>query len=132
MNDQISQDPEEKPEFAHYGVASSDLAHVIIEFAKPMLEQCGTYNRREEAISYAILAWNLSLENAAEQERLRRDIESQVPESDRDEIHALFDYLIKRKQEFYADNRFYILEYTLTPSGDGMRIEMSTRYVPRS
>jgi hypothetical protein len=133
MNSQTLEPPgENSPDFARYGVATSDLAHVIIEFAKPMLQYCDSYASREEAISYAILAWNLSLEKPAEQERLRLEVESQVPGENREQIHALFDFLLSRKQEFYADNRFYILEYTLNRKGDGMRIEMSTRFIPRS
>ncbi len=131
MNDMPSAENDATPDFARYGVASSDLANVIVAFAQPMLEQCETYGKREEAVSWAILAWNLSLEKPAEQKRLRAEVVAQIPESGREQMDALLEYLLQRKQELYADNRFYILDYTLTPHGEGMRIEMSTRFVPR-
>ncbi|HNW59627.1 MAG TPA: hypothetical protein PKI62_08135 [bacterium] len=128
--DEHSAAPESR--FARYGVANSDLAQVIIRFAEPMLKYCETYEKREEALSYAILAWNLSLENAAVRDAALQDIAAQVPEEQRTGIEELMRYLLKRKEAEFADNRFLIVDYRLIRQDESMQIEMTTRYVPRT
>jgi hypothetical protein len=119
--------------FAKAGSAvSSDVAAIIIKYAAPLLQQCHDFSGREKAISYAILAWNLSLEKPAVQERERRGIEDMIIEKEREHIHQLFDFLIQRKQQQFSDNRFYIVDYELTENEGKMEIRMDTKYITRA
>lgn len=117
--------------FAQYGVADSDLARVIVEFAEPMLKHCASYAAREEAISYAILAWNLSLESESGREESLHEMLAQLPAEKEPEIAALMQFLLRRKAELFADNRFLVVDYTLERRGEKMQIEMTTKYIPR-
>lgn len=117
--------------FTRYGVADSDLARVIVEFAEPMLKHCTSYAAREEAISYAILAWNLALESESGREESLREMLAQFPAEKEPEIAALMQFLLRRKAELYADNRFLVVDYTLARQGENMQIEMTTKYIPR-
>ncbi len=129
MSDPVNDAATEK--FAHYGLADSDLARVIVEFAEPMLKHCASYAAREEAISYAILAWNLALESEAGREAALQEMLAQLPAEKEPEISALMQFLLRRKQELFADNRFLVVDYTLDRRGDRMQIEMTTKYIPR-
>ncbi len=129
MSDPVNDAATEK--FARYGLADSDLARVIVEFAEPMLKHCASYAAREEAISYAILAWNLALESEAGREAALQEMLAQLPAEKEPEISALMQFLLRRKQELFADNRFLVVDYTLDRRGDRMQIEMTTKYIPR-
>jgi hypothetical protein len=113
------------------GAISSDLATLIVEYATPLLQQCTTFAAREKAITYAVLIWNLSLEEPAQQERERQHLEEMVEADEREQIHQLFDYLLQRKHDLYDANRFYIVDYELIRHGDGMEIRMETKYKKR-
>lgn len=118
--------------FAQYGVADSGLARVIVQFAEPMLKFCATYQAREEAISYAIFAWNLALEpESARDQQLQRLLAQQPPDKT-GEISALLRYLLQRKEAHFADNRFMIIDYRLDRVGEKMHIEVTTKYLPRN
>lgn len=131
MTQHDEQEPTPQENFARYGVAESDLARVIIRFAEPMLAYCERYTAREEAISYAIFAWNLSLESASERERQLAEMLAQLEPAEAARIGALMRFLLQRKQAEFADNRFIILDYQLNRQGEAMQIEMTTRYIPR-
>jgi hypothetical protein len=119
--------------FGKAGAAvSSDLATIIIEYATPLLQHCVDFRGREKAISYAILAWNLSLEKSAVQDRERREIEEMIEPEEREQIHQLFDFLIQRKLQMFPDNRFYIVDYELDETEGKMQIRMDTKYVTRA
>ncbi len=122
--------PEQPPEPGGQ-VVSSDLAGVIVDYAAPLLQYCTTFAAREKALTYAVLAWNLSLEEPAAQEQERQHLEEMVEPGEREQIHQLFDYLLQRKRELYADNRFYIVDYELIRHGEGMEIRMDTKYKKR-
>lgn len=122
--------PEQPPEPGGQ-VVSSDLAKVIVDYAAPLLQHCTTFAAREKALTYAVLAWNLSLEEPAVQEQERQHLEAMVEAGEREQIHQLFDYLLQRKRDVYADNRFYIVDYELIRHGDGMEIRMDTKYKKR-
>jgi hypothetical protein len=113
-------------------VISSDLSKLIVEFADPLLQHCTTFAAREKAVSLAVLAWNLSLEGPDAQAQERQNLEEMVDAGEREQIHQLFDYLIQRKRDLYAANRFYIVDYELVPRGEGMEIRMETKYIKRS
>jgi hypothetical protein len=117
--------------FAKYGVADSDLSRVIVRFAEPMLKHCETYQAREQAISYAILAWNLALEPEPNRGALLAELLAQIPADEADEKTALMQFLLKRKEEQFADNRFMIIDYRLDRQGENMHIEVTTKYLPR-
>lgn len=124
--------PTEQPHFGDYNQVNSDLAKVIIEYALPLLQQCKTYEAREGAISYAILGWNLSLENETERENLMTEIFKPLSAEENEQIQQLFTYLIKRKNELYPDNRFYIIDYELKRHGEKMEIKVVTKYIART
>jgi len=118
--------------FAKAGaVVTSDLAPVIMEYASPLLQQCSDFASREKAISYAILAWNLSLEKPGQQQEERRELLALIDPSEREQIDQLFDFLLQRKQQRFADNRFYIVDYELNQVGSGLQIRIDAKYRPR-
>ncbi|MBN2354470.1 hypothetical protein JXO59_00070 [candidate division KSB1 bacterium] len=118
--------------FSQYHQVNSDLAKLIIEYAAPMLEHCTTFETRQDAISYAILCWNLSLEDEAERKIIEEQIASQYPVEKKEEILRLIDFLIKRKDALYADNRFYVIDYEITRRGENLKLEVSSKYLPRN
>ncbi|HOT96365.1 MAG TPA: hypothetical protein PLG50_01505 [bacterium] len=131
MRESDEREPTPQEKFARYGVAESDLARVIIRFAEPMLAYCENYTAREEAISYAIFAWNLSLETDSERERQLADMLSRLAPDQVDQIAALMRFLLQRKEAEFADNRFLIVDYQLKRQGEAMQIEMTTKFIPR-
>lgn len=119
--------------FAKAGaVVTSDLASLIIDFASPLLQHCVDFSAREKAISYAILAWNLSLEQPQVREQEQRDIESMIEPDQREQIHSLLEFLIQRKETLYRDNRFFIVDYELNETDKGMEIRIDTKYLVKS
>jgi|GEM_PF-690516 len=126
----VSADRDNRP-FEQYQQVDSALARVITEFAAPLLQHCTTYEAREEAITFAVLCWNLSLEAEEERAAIQQQLLDQMAEEKREQHGMLFDYLIRRKLETYADNRFYIIDYELIRKGEAMEIRISSKYLTR-
>jgi hypothetical protein len=118
--------------FEQYQQVDSALARVITDYAAPPLRHCTSYEAREEAITYAILGWNLSLEAEEERAVIRQELLGQMVEEKREQFGMLFDYLIQRKLETYPDNRFYIIDYDLLRQGEAMEIRISSKYLDRN
>jgi hypothetical protein len=96
----------------------------------PAAQHCADFSAREKAISYAILAWNLSLEQPQVREQEQRDIENMIEPDQREQIHSLLEFLIERKETHYRDNRFFIVDYELSETEKGMEIRIDPNISP--
>ncbi len=117
--------------FASYKVVHSNLAPIIMEYASPMLAHCTTFEARCEAISYAVLCWNLALDEESERQRIEEQIKYQYPPEESDQILKLIDFLIQRKNRLYPDNRFYIIDYEINQRDKNIELRVTTKYLPR-
>jgi hypothetical protein len=105
------------------------MSDVLEAFAEPYLEFATNHNQREKLFSVAIIAWNaaimpeqdrqLIIEKTLEQ-GLKGDAQSQQDARD------IIDEMISRKQQLFADNQRYILDFQLQDSGKQFHLSVAS------
>ncbi len=104
------------------------MSEIILDLAKPLLEESEEFDWKLTALDLAIIAWNLSLAPEAEQQRLQREFPQMFGDP---ETRELFDLLLERKAELYPDNQRVIVDYEIRPKGSGHALRIiSTPELP--
>ncbi len=106
------------------------MSEVILDFAKPLLDECKDDESIAKATGLAILIWNLSLLPQSDLDREIEKVCAGLSNSDdaRDSA-ALMDYanlLLERKKKYYADNKRTIINYHISGSGKDLRLDVAS------
>lgn len=105
------------------------MSEVLEAFAEPYLEFATSHSQREKIFSIAIIAWNAAI--MPEQERqliidqtmtegLKGDLQAQKDTKD------IIDEMIVRKQQLFADNQRYIIDFQLQDSGKQFHLSVAS------
>ncbi|MCM8775583.1 MAG: hypothetical protein NC930_04435 [Candidatus Omnitrophica bacterium] len=112
------------------------MSEVIMDFAEPLLKDLERTSGIEmddqlqkNIIIFAIFAWNAALLPAPEREKMKKSIITGLPRPLNAKDFELaasywFDELIKRKKEFFSDNRRYIVDFEFSGSGDTLYLNV--------
>jgi hypothetical protein len=105
------------------------MSAVILEFARPMLDNATNDEMRRNIISFAILAWNLALykeygKDEAFQKLHDLALSYYTEETRRQEFHYFLAKLLQRKHEAFADHKRFILEYEVSFSRDNIHLNV--------
>lgn len=104
------------------------MSHVILDFARPLLETCADRDAEKKAISLAIFVWNVTLLPAAARKQTLEAYLSQCRQAiPAEEYETLSDYierLVQDKATRFADNRKKITNCTFGDFGDDRHIEV--------
>jgi hypothetical protein len=109
------------------------MSEVLIDFASPLIE---VFPGREDAhltFSLATLAWNASLLPKRERKRLVGEIASELFPSDREgseTTKSFVNWMIKRKEQYFRDNKRFILDFQISGSGDDVRLSVVSSLDP--
>ena len=105
------------------------MSAVILDFARPMLNNVTNDDMRRNIISFAILAWNLALykergNDEAFQKLHDMALSSHTDETRRQQFHHFLAKLLQRKREFFSDYKRFILDYELSFTRDNMHLDV--------
>lgn len=92
------------------------MSEIILDLAKPLLDESDEFDWKLTALDLTIIAWNLSLAPEVEQERLQREFPQMFGDP---ETRELVDFLLDRKAALYPDNQRVIVDYEIRRKGRG-------------
>ena len=104
------------------------LSDVIVDFAKPLLTKALVPNQEEKAISIAILVWNMCIVPDKMMAELRAKLHESIGKGDKqaiDDMNEVVDFLVKRKNLLYGDDKRFILSYNITNIKKGIHLEVA-------
>ncbi len=110
------------------------MSEVLVDFAEPLLEAADDNLSAEVAITISALVWNLTFmpENKREDEILKM-IPIVSPTDDINDLimtKSIINMLIVRKEEFFADNKKYILDYEISFAGNkGLNLSVASTLI---
>jgi hypothetical protein len=104
------------------------MSEVLLDFIEPYVDEpADDVDNLRKVLVVAIVAWNAAIVPHAEGEKLIEICLDAMPETMHAEARAWLDELIRRKQQYFADNRRLIINYTVTMRPDGPFVQvMST------
>jgi len=94
----------------------------VIELAEPISEAGDGVLPARTAISFATLAWNLSL---LPEDVRRRELRAAAKEVEPDSLALRFEFqhmvsmLVRRKRELFPEDERFIMDYELVPAANG-------------
>ena len=112
------------------------MSEVLKAFVAPYLDHAKNPNQRKGLFTLAVLAWNLALipENDRQpmiDQMIEQGLKLSAPLIQQD-MRGLIDELIVRKQQFFADNQYYILSYELQETGKECQIAVASTLMNQS
>ena len=112
------------------------LSAVIWDYAEPLTKAVTSAEDTRKAARLAILCWNLALVPGDEQRAHAEDALRKVANGDstmEQELLAILEMMIRRKQDYFSDDDRLIAEYSITDCEDGLHLMVkSTHFKPDS
>ncbi|MBW2149689.1 MAG: hypothetical protein JRI22_22070 [Deltaproteobacteria bacterium] len=106
------------------------MSEVVLDFAKPLLDECRDSDTEKKAISLAILVWNMSLlpENSRDQ-AIQKMYSDLLPSDDATDLATMMycvDMLMERKRKYFPKNKRAIIDYQFSGSGKDRRLDVAS------
>ncbi len=101
------------------------MSEVILEFAEPILDTIDGDELFQNAISFAVICWNLSFFPQQQQLAKWNEIANEMDRShlfSRPEIENWVWILLERKRTFFEDDRRIVADYNIIDEGDHNRL----------
>ena len=118
-----------QPEYFVESVPVRKISEVVIDYAEPLLNLAEEGEAKKRAIAIAILLWNISFlpeQEALEEFEIRLgDIMGDDPEAKQD-LRGIFESMYFRKSTLFANDRRYILDYSLKKGHGGYHLTVSS------
>ena len=100
------------------------LSAVLLDFLDPEIEDWETEDELRKLIGFGIVAWNAALLPPEEMKIEISTALSGLPLDTRIALKSVLDMLIRRKREYYADDRRLVLEYHLSMTRNGPHLSV--------
>ncbi|MDE3088673.1 MAG: hypothetical protein KGJ80_04735 [Chloroflexota bacterium] len=108
----------------------SKISAVFWKFIEPFKQYATTLQAMEKLVVLGICAWNAALLPKDTQQKLMdeimRNVLRQAGEEWRDDLTYILTSLLKRKEQFFADDRRYIASYHLADTGAEYHLSMAS------
>lgn len=93
------------------------MSEVLEAFVEPYLYTTHTYEQQKVLLTIACFAWNLSLlpanQRSVELDRIIHSLTLGGDRQEEQETREILEEMMVRKQDFFADNKRYILDFEL-------------------
>ncbi len=110
------------------------MSEVILDFAKPLLDECDDEESEKSAIGLAILIWNASLFPKKDRDKeIQKIISGTIPANDISDLAAMKHYvnmLLERKKKYYPNNKKFIVNYQFSVSRNSRRLDVASTLSP--
>ncbi len=101
------------------------LSEVLLEFAKPLLDELDDAESCERAIELVALSWNLSLLDERERWRILHDFAADMGQRDalvQQQTEQMVRELVERKKALYPEDRRMVVDFKLISLPDTWRL----------
>ena len=110
------------------------MSQIILDFARPILALDPEREYFEEAISIAVIAWNISLTlesmpEATVEGLLQETFDEQLMEEDHEELFAQIKMLVRRKQKYFSKHGRFIIDFQIMESKDMFHLNILSEEV---
>ena len=110
------------------------MSQVILDFALPLMDNSDDTDSMREAISVAIIAWNLSLLPEDDRKIQMAEIKCHIQDAIKDNRLSgdeleIFDFLIARKEEQFKGYDRMILDYEMLDTPQGLHLNVVSNVI---
>ncbi len=108
---------------------AAKMSDVLEAFVEPYLDFTTNLQEREKLFSIAVVAWNLTLMPEQTQKAGIDKIIQTLPRNDRQaqkDTREIIAELMERKQQFFANNHRYIVEFHLQTIGNRHHLSVAS------
>jgi hypothetical protein len=120
----------ENMKYVRRPAGESKISAVFWEFIDPFKKDATTLNAMEKLVVLGICAWNAGVIPQAERQKLMdevvRNVLGQAGEEWRSDLNYILTSLLKRKEQFFADDQRYIVSYHLEDAGANYHLSMAS------
>jgi hypothetical protein len=106
------------------------MSEILQQFVAPYLDNVSTLRRRKALFSLAAIAWNTALATESEKQPiLEAFLEKHLPTEDAEtqhQVRQMIDELIARKHQHFSDNKYFILDFQITETGQRYDISVAS------
>jgi DNA-binding transcriptional regulator PaaX len=106
------------------------MSEILQQFVAPYLDNVSTLRRRKSLFSLAAIAWNTALATESEKQPiLEAFLEKHLPTEDAEtqhQVRQMIDELITRKHQHFSDNKYFILDFQITETGQRYDISVAS------
>ena len=107
------------------------MSEILQQFVAPYLDDnVSTLRRRKALFSLAAIAWNTALATESEKQPiLEAFLEKHLPTEDAEtqhQVRQMIDELIARKHQHFSDNKYFILDFQITETGQRYDISVAS------
>jgi hypothetical protein len=112
------------------------MSDALKEFIEPYRDLAKTNEAMRKLLSMGLVAWNAAILPEQEGQALIDDTIASLSDvtsrQDQADLRELFNKMIQRKQEYFADNRRMMISFEVIDTGQGYRLNvLSTLDDPR-
>lgn len=104
------------------------LSEAILQFAKPLLAKCSSFEEEEKLLSLAIISWNIGILPDGEADLFKEKMQKCVSPDDMEaakDMNEIMDYLIARKKHLFAHDQRMVLNYHISVTKDGPHLDVA-------
>lgn len=110
------------------------MPEVIMDFAKPLLDEYEDEESERRTIALAILIWNVSLfPKKAQDKKIQKMISDLIPANDISDLATMKYYvnmLLERKKKYYPNIKRAIFDYQFSVSGNSRHLDVASTFSP--
>jgi hypothetical protein len=98
------------------------MSEVLLEFLEPYSQYWRTKEELNKLLGIAVIAWNAALLAENERQQIIENALKAAPPEIRQDMKAIVDEMIKRKETHFAHNKRFILNYQVTMTKKGPHV----------
>jgi len=106
------------------------MSEVLWEFVAPYMPLAPDREAVEKLLTLAIAAWNVTLFPVGERAQRLRELRTTLPAEARTDFLALMQEMMTRKEQYFAQNTRYILNYELTERRASYHLNVLSTLLP--
>ncbi len=110
------------------------MSEIIIDYAQPLLDAATNAETQKQAITTAIIGWNLSLfpeeQHACQIEEIKEILGNSVEsEQQKKEAIEVFNFLLERKKSLYPEVNRMVIDFELIETPKGYHLNVVSNVV---
>jgi hypothetical protein len=102
------------------------MSEVLLEFLEPYSEHWETEEELRKLLSLAIVAWNAALYSGSKRKEFIERMLEVVPPMVRQDMKAIIEEMIQRKEKDFASNQRMVVDYHLAMTTQGPHLSVAS------
>ena len=98
------------------------MSEVLLEFVEPYSQYWRTKEELNKLLGVAVIAWNAALLPGNERKKIIENALKAAPPEIRQDMKAIVDEMIQRKETHFAHNKRLIMNYQVTMTKEGPHV----------